>query len=153
MTDSSSSDEGLALAPEHEAPGPGDAPGVPGAVAAAALPPPASSSSDSGDDPVAAPAAAPRIMSAARYFQLHVPGPLHLEDSSSATPSGRSSGHRSASTTDDQDPAHPQRGVLSVRPVFGAGPAADYRRTRVDVSILSPGTFTACTTNGLLQMR
>jgi hypothetical protein len=154
MADSSSSDEGLALAPEHEAPGPSDVPAMPGAMAAPVPPPLALSSSDSGDDPVAVPPAEPRIMSATRYFRLHVPGPLHLEDSSSATPSGRSSGHRTASSTDDQDPAHPQQEVLSVRPIFGTGPTADHRRRCVDVSTYPPVFLhVGCTFNGLLWMR
>lgn len=90
MTDiSSSSGEGLALAPEHEAPGPRDVPEAPGAVAALIPPPPAPHSSDSGDDLIAVPAAAPRIMSACRPLS----SPTFWSPNAGPTPPGNRAAH------------------------------------------------------------
>jgi hypothetical protein len=134
MSDSSS-DEGMALAPELEVPGPEEGQGAPAGVSAPSAPPLGGGSSDSGDSCAPGPAPCPRIMSAARLLRARIPGRLHPEGSSSATPSGRSSGHRTSSSSDDQDPAHPQYELLSggrqSRPV---APAVDYRRQQVGVS-------------------
>jgi hypothetical protein len=134
---SSSSDEGMALAPELEVPGPEEAQGASAMSVARPVPPLRDDSSDSGDSCAPRPPPCPRIMSAARFFRTRIPGRLHPDGSSSATGSERSSGRRTSSSPDDQDPAHPQYEVLSggrhVRPV---PPADEYRRLQVSVSVL-----------------